>query len=120
GPQEEYYRRTEALLDLMGSGAINAQEYRNGLLQSELEYLQAFPTVANTYKAGLLEIQNQQNMLNDALQENVLTLDQFNARMAQTAVLTAQLNLTTAEGDIGDIFTASLGRLIEGFEGAAQ
>lgn len=120
GPQEEYYRTKEALLNLVGNADLSSFEYQQELLKADMAYYQAYPSVANNYKAALAEIQLQQLQLNQALQDNVLSLDQFNARMAQTVVQTAQLNLTTGEGGIGDVFTASLSQLIEGFEGASS
>lgn len=119
GPQQQYYQQLDALLNLLGSGAISEKEYQLGLYQSELEYLQAYPSVANEYRAQSLQITEQQRQLTEALDAGTISLDQFNARMAQTAVQAAELRLAMGGDSVGDVFVASLGTLVEGFEGVA-
>ena len=73
------------------------------------------PKGLDTYSKDLKEVGAQQEQLGEAYSKSAIGLSEYETRMRDLNVQTSELKLKMGEGNFGDVMTASIGKVTEGF-----
>lgn len=92
---------------------VTALEYEKGVHQ-QLE------AIYDSTQGKQLGIQQQVDAVTQAYQRGIITMDDYANRMVKLQIEAANLNIAMGNASFGDFATASLGKLVEQYQGVAQ
>lgn len=124
GPQREIQQRFNQINnELLNKKIILSEEERKGIMQKlelsqrENEIQAQLEQHYNSNIGQLQQIAFGLEAANRAYERGIISAEQYTNRLAELNVQAAELKIQMGDGTFADVMTASLGTIIEGYEG---
>lgn len=88
------------------------------LIQQTTAVMQQYDKIYSETTGRSQELTDQQTALNKAFSDGLLTLDSYTSRLVQLGIEAANFRLKMGDASFDDVLTASLGRMVEGYQNA--
>ena len=125
GPERQVQQRFEQINNqLLGRKITLSAEERRGimeklqLLQREEGIQQQLNQINNEGIGQIQQIAFGLEAINRAYERGIINAEQYTTKLAALNVEAANLRIQMGDGSFADVFTASMGQIVEGYEGA--
>ncbi|MBN46214.1 MAG: hypothetical protein CMH23_07040 [Methylophaga sp.] len=125
GPERELQQRFEQINnELLNKKITLTAEERRGIME-KLQLIQREEGIQgelnNIYNEGIGQIQQIAyglEAINRAYERGIINAEQYTNRLAALNVEAANLKIQMGDGSFSDVFVASMGKIVEGYDGA--